>query len=98
MESCIKVRTTPNIIGKEFRKEDGMNIRFFEALDFNDPEPDLDNEAWKKKYGDNEYIYKVIIRHSETKNYLREDYVYSSLATVERTIKKMVNQYNENSI
>lgn len=92
MESYIKVRTTPNIIGKEFESEDGLNIRFFEALNFKDPEPDLDNETWKNKYGDNEYIYKAIIRHQETKKYLNENYVYASLSSVKRTLNRMIKQ------
>ena len=95
MESRIKVVTTPNIMGDEFRKSD-LNIRYFNML--NDPEPDLKDKVWREKYSDNEFIYEVIIRHAETKKHLREDYIYRSLSSVKNTLKRMISQYNQNNV
>lgn len=101
MESYIKVRTTPNIIGKEFNGygniDNCLNIRFMEIIDFKDPEPDLEEEKWLEKYGNDEYIYEVVIRHSETNNYLKENYIYNSLVAVKRALSRMINQYNNKS-
>ena len=93
MDSCIKVRTTPNIIGREFRREGGLDIRFFEALAFKDPAPDMDNDTWSKIYGNNEYVYRVIIRHEETERHLRGgSFTYSSLSDVKKALDKMIKR------
>ncbi len=92
MESYIKVKTSPNIIGGVLKKgNDIIDIRYFEVLDFNDPEPDLDDKAWLEKYGDTEYVYEVLVRHPETKSKLNNKHIYRSLESVERILRKKIN-------
>lgn len=94
MESYIRVKSTPNIMGKALRDET-PNIRLMEAIDFVDPEPELNDEDWAKKYGDMELIYKVIIRHPETKNHLNEYHLYSSWGAVKGALQRKINAYKE---
>ena len=97
MESSIRVRTTPNIIGKAYKEDNEFTVKLFEAQDFNDLEPNLSDEEWLNKYGDEEHTYYVVIRHPETDNYLREDHIYSSWSTVIGTLRKMINQHDKKS-
>lgn len=87
MESTIKVCSTPNIM-KEAFEDTVISIRFMKALDFTDPEPDLDNKVWAEKYGDDELVYEARVRYPEVKRPLCETCTYKSWENVLKALKK----------
>ena len=89
MKSTIKVRSTPNIMKKAFDDDCRLaNIRNMKVLDFKDPEPNLPDDVWTERYGDTEYVFKVIVRYPEVLKPLSESHIYSSWESVLKAIKK----------
>ncbi len=92
MESTIKVVSTPNIMKGAFGAFDGGNrlcsIRSMEAIDFVDPAPDMPDDEWAEKYGNDKLTYKVRVRYPEVPKPLCENRTYSSWEAVLKAIKR----------
>lgn len=89
MESTIKVISTPNIMREAFEDNNRLcSIRSMEAIGFTDPAPNMPDDEWTEKYGDNELTYKVRVRYPEVQKPLCENRAYNSWESVLKAVKR----------
>ena len=93
MESCIRVKATPNEMETAFNSNDPLySIRYYSILF--DVSCYTDKE-WESMF-DVKFPYEVVIRHGECNTGLNEKRMYSSWNNVVNALKKKVETRRKN--
>lgn len=94
MESVIRVFETPNAMEEAFENPtDGISIVYMVGVD-KDPEPNISNSKWKRKYGEQPVQWSVQVNHPDNVSFSQTK-PYSSWQNVLKTVKRQLREQEE---